>query len=311
MIELAQLCYNHSMLERLEVFFGDANNAAARVYARLASAGLPAACTLTGSVVGPTCEQSHTLTATIPFAARRAAVIADEMPPLLAEAIVPDPCFWSGELPFLYQAKLELRHGNELLANEQRPFGIRPLGALRRRLIFDGRPWVPRAVQAGELPEAPLVDWREADLAMYVEKPTEELCSNASRLGVVLIVEAWGDATSLIEQVQWLAKWPAVCIAVLRSERPLDRPIRWSCPNLLLAAHCGVGDAVSVPDWADLIVCEDASADELAVRTQGVAKPVLALRHAGWRDQPSDARRECDHLQRDLAGRGEFAGYVV
>lgn len=299
------------MLEQLEVFFGDANNAAARVYARLPSAGLPAGCVMSGTVVGPTCEYSHTLSATIPFAARPATSTAAELPPLLAEAIVPDPCFWSGDLPFLYQANVELRRGDELLGSQQRSFGIRPLGAFRRRLIFEGRPWVPRAVQLQELPEAPLADWREIDLAMYVENPGEELCRDASRLGVVLLAEVWGNAASLPEKVRRLAKWPAVSIAVLRSEQPLDRAIRALCPNLLLAGYRGVGDAALVPDWADLVVCEDASADALAVRTRAIAKPVLALRDAGWRDQLTDARRECDRLQRDLAGRGEFAGYVV
>lgn len=299
------------MLGRLDIFFGDANNAEARVYARLPSAGLPAGCTLSGNITGPTCEYSHTLSATIPLAARGATATAAELPPILAEAIVPDPCFWSGELPFLYLANVELRQGDEVLGSRQRSFGIRPLGVLRRRLIFEGRPWVPRAAQLQELPEAPLANWREADLTMYVKKPTEDLLSDASRLGVVLIIELWGNAASMPEKVRWLAQWPAACIAVLRSEQPLDRAIRALCPNLLLAAYCGVGDALSVADWADLVICEEASAEDFAVRTRGVAKPVLALRHAGWRDQPADLRRECDRLQRDLAGREEFAGYVV
>lgn len=299
------------MLDQLEIFFGDANNAEARVYARMASEGLPPASVLTGRVVGPTCEYSHTLSATIPFAARRAAMLADDVPPLLAEAIVPDPCFWSSELPFLYQAHVELRDGNEVSASEERFFGIRSLGAFRRRLIFEGRPWVPRAVQSQQLPEMPLTAWREADLAMYVDKPSEDLLSSSSRLGVVMIVEAWGDRKTLIEQLRWLARWPAVSIAVLRAEQPLDRSIRQHAPNLLLAAYYGVGDTVFVPSWADLIVCEDTSAQELAERTRDLSSPVLALRSTGWRDELTDARRECDRLQRDLAGRGEFAGYVV
>ena len=299
------------MLDLVEIFFGDANNAEARVYVRLPAADLPPGCTLTGRVVGPACEHSHTLSATIPLAPRRIDAAAGELPPLLAEAIVPDPCFWSGELPFLYQAQVELRRGDELLATQERPFGIRPLGAYSRRLIFEGRPWVVRGVQNHQLPEAPLADWREADLAMYVEKPSDELCAEASRYGVVLIAETWGDAASLAEQVRRLARWPAVCIAVLRTEETLARSIRRRAPNLLLAAYFGVGSIVSVPAWADVVVCEDPSADEIGVRTRGITPPVLALRPVGWRDQLSDARRECDRLQRDLAGRGDFAGYLV
>ncbi|HEV3345261.1 MAG TPA: hypothetical protein VG125_33090 [Pirellulales bacterium] len=293
-----------------ELFFGDANNAAARVYARVSEQ--PPDCLLTGRLVGPTCEYSHTLAATVPLAAR-----PGDSSSLLAEAVVPDPCFWSGEMPFLYQAQLELRRGGELVASETRPFGIRPLGALRRRLVFEGRTWVPRAAQSQELPAAPLADWREADLAMYVAEPTDEFCSEASRLGVVLIVELEADgeapalSLSLANKLRRLAKWPAVGIVVLTEEPQLDRSIRRFAPNLLLASCARQGEPALVPDWADLIVCDDTSAAQLAARTQALTRPVLALRSAGWRDDLADARRECDRLQRDLAGRGEFAGYVV
>ena len=287
-----------------EIFFGDANNATARVYARVS--GQPPDCALTGQLVGPVCEYSHTLSATIPFAAR-----PGESSSLIAEAIVPDPCFWSGEMPFLYQAQLELRRGPNVLASETRPLGIRPLGALRRRLVFEGRTWVPRAVQSHELPDAPLADWREADLAMCVARPTDELCSDASRLGVVLVVELQGDAASLADKLRWLAKWPAAAIAVLPTGQRLDRSIRRFAPNLLLAACTPKGEPALVPNWAHLIVCEDTSAEELAARTQSLSQPVLAMRSAGWCDNLADARRACDRLQRDLAGRGGFAGYVV
>ena len=108
------------MLDHLEIFFGDANNAMARVYARLERAGLPDAWALTGRVVGPTCEYSRTLSATVPFMARPSVEMPYAAAPLIVEAIVPDPCFWSQELPFLYQAELELRCGDQLLAEADR-----------------------------------------------------------------------------------------------------------------------------------------------------------------------------------------------
>jgi hypothetical protein len=291
-------------VNEFEIFFGDANNAAARVYARVS--GQRPDCVLMGQLVGPVCEYSHTLSATIPFAVR-----PGEPSALVAEAIVPDPCFWSGEMPFLYQAQLKLRQGPHVLVSETRLFGVRPLGALRRRLVFEGRTWVPRAAQSRELPQAPLADWREADLAMYIAEPTEELCSAASRLGVVLVVELVADTTSLADKLRRLAKWPAVAVAVLPSDQQLDRSIRQFAPNLLLAGYIPVGEPIFVPDWTDLIVCEDTSAEDLAKRTRALSQPVLAMRPAGWSDGLADARRECDLLQRDLAGRGEFAGYVV
>jgi hypothetical protein len=300
---------NGTSRHEFDIFFGDANNATARVYARVSNP--PPDCVLVGHLVGPVCQYSRTLSATIPFAARPSAHQPYEPSSLIAEAIVPDPCFWSGQMPFLYRAELELRRGENVLAGETRPFGIRPLGVLRRRLVFEGRTWVPRAVQSQEVPETPLADWHEADLAMYVTGPSDELCGEASRLGVVLIVELDGDAASLGDQLRRLAKWPAVAVAVLPTGQRIERSLCRFAPNLLLAGYSSVGEPALVPDWADLIVCEDVSAEELAQRTRALGQPVLALRSAGWRDDLAGARRECDLLQRDLAGRGEFAGYVV
>src|SRR6516225_4867325 len=84
------------------LFFGEANEAEARVYARLPSAVPLDGYQLTGRLIGPECCFAKTLPATIPF--------VDRGPGngLLTEAIVPDPCFWTPELPFLYRAIVEV-----------------------------------------------------------------------------------------------------------------------------------------------------------------------------------------------------------
>ena len=140
-------------LSDLEVFFGDANNAEARVYARLHASEDSDDCQMTGRVIGPTCEYATTLSAAIPLTMKRspASGAAPRPPALLAEGVVPDPCFWSTDLPFVYRVEVELRRGTELLATTERLLGIRPLGAFRRRLVFEAKPWVPRGVDRGEV----------------------------------------------------------------------------------------------------------------------------------------------------------------
>lgn len=299
------------MLDSLDIFFGDANQAAARVYARLDSTGLPPGCTLRGRVIGPTCEYSQTLSASIPFLAKSPTIAPDKPAPLLAEAILPDPCFWSGELPFLYHAHIELRRAEEVLATDERQFGIRPLGAQGRRLVLEGRTWVVRAADARELPRPPLAAWRAADLAMQIERPSEAWCSEASRLGVTLLAEIAGNGDSLASDLKRLSRWPAVAMTVVRAEGPLDKSIRHAARNMLLGEHFGPGDDRAPSDWAEVVVCEDPSADRLATRAAAFSLPVLARRCTGRHDDLSGARRECDRLQRDLAGRGVFAGYLV
>lgn len=298
------------MLEDLEIFFGDVNNALARVYARLPNVGLPADCALAGRVVGPTCEYSRTLPATVPFMKQRRAGAA-EGGPLLIEAMVPDPCFWSQDLPFLYRAEVELRCGDHVLAAIDRAFGIRPLGARGRVLIWEGRTWVARAADCQELPERPLADWRAADLAMLVQQPSDALCEEATRLGVVVFADLTAEEHGLAETLERLAHWPAVAAALLEADVPFDANLRSAARNLLLAEHRETASDGPPSAWADLVLCEAASAGEIARLASGVTIPVLARRAAGWCDDPREARRHCDTLQRDLAGLAEFAGYVV
>jgi len=300
-------------LDRIEVFFGEANNAEARVYARLEFTKAPGDCRLAGRVIGPTCEYAHTLSAAIPLIMKRlpANAITAQPPALLAEAVVPDPCFWSAELPFLYRVEVELHRGTELLAKTQRLFGIRPLGAVRRRLVFEAKPWVPRGMNLGGVPQAPLSEWRAADLAMVVECPSETLCGDASRLGALVVAEIVGSPPVLESEVQRLSRWPAVVIAVLNSTTPLDAGIRTKARNLLLAQSFGPGTAIEPAAWADVSICEGGDAADLSRRAVSCRIPVIARRPAAWRDDLVQARGECDLLQRELAGTGDFAGYFV
>ncbi|HUY36330.1 MAG TPA: hypothetical protein VMV69_26565 [Pirellulales bacterium] len=299
--------------DQLDIFFGDANNAEARVYARLEAAENPDDCRLAGRVIGPTCEYAHTLSAGIPLAMKRlpAGGAAPRRPPLLAEAVVPDPCFWSTELPFLYRVEVELWRAADLLATTSRLLGIRPLGALRWRLVFEAKSWVPRGIDRGEVPETELSQWRAADLVMVVERPSEELCGDASRLGVLLVAEVAGNPADLAAETRRLSRWPAVIIAMLSSNTPLAASIRASAGNLLLGQSFGAGTAIEPAAWADVVICESSDAADLSRRAATCNLPLIARRPAAWRDDLVQARFECDRLQRDLAGRGEFAGYFV
>ena len=300
------------MDDPLDIFFGEANNAVARVFARWSAENVPPGCRLTGNVVGPSCVYSHTLSATIPLRGKPPADPRQTAgAALLAEAIVPDPCFWTVELPFLYLVQVELRRGDEVLASAERSLGIRRLGAHQRRLLFDGRGWVARGVDVREVPERPPADWRAADLAMVVERPDQELCAEASRLGVLLIAELTGEAAMLSADVRQLARWPAVAIAVLPAGVVYDRSIRHAATNLLLGEKRVQGSARVQNSWVDVLVCESDSAEGIVEAVADSTLPVLAWRTTGWRDTLSDARQACDLLQRDLAGAGEFAGFLV
>lgn len=302
------------LLDRLQVFFGDASSGLARIYARLGHGGELAGCTLAGRVAGPSCLYSHTLETSVPLTEKPPPVGlsgSGRTPDLLAEALLPDPCFWTADMPFLYQVHVELRRGKELLGSVQRSLGIRPLGTRGRRLLLDSSIWVPHAVDRDEVPGRDWPAWRGSGADMYVHQPDEQLCDQASRVGVALLAHLEGPADWLPEQVGKLARWPAVALAVLETDGDLHPSIRMEARNLLLGWPGPPAAAVEPPGWADVVVCRGSDAVALARRARDCRLPVIAHRPAGWRDDLVEARRQCGQLEGELAELGDFAGYVV
>lgn len=167
-----------NLLDQLDLFHGETTDALAHIYARLPRAGLPEGCTLTGTLAGPDCRYAKTLTTRVKFAD------CGPGPTLLARAVLPDPCGWTPELPFLYRANLELRCRGELLASEERIYGIRRLGVRGKSFYWEGKRWVMRGVCLDSIDCKTVEDWRETGTAMFVENAPEELLSEASKTGI-------------------------------------------------------------------------------------------------------------------------------
>ena len=291
--------------DQVELFFGDASDALARVYVRLRGADT-SGLSLGGVLTGPQCHYAQTLPARFDFVDR------GRGPSLLAEAIVPEPCFWTPEMPHHYQASIELREGDRPIAQCQRLLGIRTLGAAGRNLIYDGKRWVVRGVGLKALIEAEIEQLHSADTAGLVPAPSDALCRYASRVGAMLMAEL---DEPRVDEIRRLARWPAVAIVTLPADEPLD--LDGLAHNLLLAARFGARKSLKVPPWAQLAMVDVNGQTGLAEQLSQLELPVIARgcpRQAGG--TILERRLECDGLQRDLAGRTEFvgrdfAGYIV
>ncbi len=305
---------------QLEIFFGQASDAEARVYARLPGAEF-AGCRIAGRLLGPECRFAQTLPATIPFRDRGPGAAP------LAEAIVPDPCFWTPDLPFLYRAQLEIHGAGPEIEKIERPFGIRRLGCRRRSLYLDAKRWVARGAIRERASIADLAAARAASAVLYVPQADDAFCLEASRIGVPLIVEV-PARQSLLSEIRRLARWPAVFIAVLDSESPVDEGIDTAARNLLLAAR--FDDAPAAPAWAKVLVRSPQALAEFAGqrspsprmgegRGEGLSpgsthpppdRPLIILGNDSPASSIATARAACDVMQRDFAPVGDFAGYL-
>jgi hypothetical protein len=300
---------------RLDVFFGDANPAQAHVFARLdltnddSLRALPNL-HLSGRLIGPQCEFAHTLSARIPFVDR------SSEQSLLAEAVVPDPCFWTPELPFLYRAVIEVQREGEVIASCERAFGIRRLGVRGRWLHFDGKRHILRGVSQSGLMENEAEFARESWTTIVSSRPDERHCEFASRRGVLLIADLIAShrnstAKEIAIELRRLSRWPAVGFALLHTDQKLPADFHMTARNLLLAQYVTVNDTLISAFWADLAFVELTDPAEFAHKTSGLNTAVVAVRQQINSPSIEQSRAECDRLQSDLAPFGDFAGYIV
>ncbi len=287
--------------EPLECFFGQATAAEARIYVQL-SGERPEGAKLSGFVEGPYSEYAHTL----PFRVTLRDLGPGET--MLAEAIVPDPCFWSPEAPFRYRVEATLLHGDRLVETLNCELGVRTLAAQEKDLRLEGRRWVVR----GGRPDSSDInfdDWHTAGVTLWTESPDDTVCQQASQSGILLIADLRNLTEAPAARLRRLARYPSVAAAVLPSDCTLPENLP---RNLLLAEHRTSGSPSQPAKWADLYLIEADEPDEFATLASSVDRPVIAV--AETEDSsaaPDIIRSHCDKLQRKLAPYGDYAGYVV
>lgn len=299
-----------------DVFHGELTANRAQVFVRAPRTPEFANCTLHGAVLGPRCEYAHTLPAKYLLNDLGAG------PTLLARATITDPCFWTSDLPQIYDVHIELRRGNEVLASEKRMIGLRGVGGRASgEILREGKIWVPRGV-AIELVQHDVAQLRAELLAGIVTSPPLDLLVEASRQGVYLIVQVAGSEESLPSVLRSLARWPAVMMAIVRGGETCDRSLQQVAPNLVLAQAVRVAAAQEFRPaaWASAIVVETTELPGLqevmtiSIATlRGLQLPLFAQRSTtnSTTNSAVGPRAECDRLQRDLAEIGQFAGYLI
>jgi hypothetical protein len=296
-----------------QLFVGDANEALARVYAALPRAGLHAEARLVGELAGPFCRYSQTLPARIRFVDRGPGAS------LLAEAIVPDPCFWTPELPFLYKAELRITAGEEpdgdITVAAGRAFGIRRLGVEKASIYLDARRFVPRGVFRECVGVADLKRARDTASALYVSDPSEDVLQEASEDGVLLAVRlrapdnATRDRVAVLQsELARIGRCPAVAVVVLDGDITAGPELRAAARGMLLAQHVTSAGAYFAPaPWAHLLWWP--IDEQTPAGTPSHDLPILVYRPARENATIEESRRACDRLQAELATLGDFAGY--
>ncbi len=286
----------------VRVYFGEATQAGCRVYAdwqSVASTGAdPAAW-----IYGPESPYATTLQA------RYSLVRRPGGKPGPIEAWIDEPCFWTPAAPFVY--RYEVRFPS-LTVPTAGLLGIRRLTAYRDHLQFDQKRWVLRGAIANLTAEplSALQAWHDAPLTAVVDSPSDALCEQASRVGVLLVARV-PAGVDIAKELGRLARWPAVGVAILEA-REIGDDVRAFAKNLLLAQSLPAESVSEMSPWARLVFCEVGKPAEFARCVADASRPVVAVRRLSNWSTPVEARAGCDRLQSDLAAVGvQLAGYIV
>lgn len=290
-----------SLLESLDVFYGELTPARATVYARLEGLESTDGLSLSGFVRGPRCFYSKTLPASFRLQD------AGPGPSLLAKSLVPDPSYWSPDTPHIYDVTVELRKGADIIASEVRQIGFKPLGISGRSFTWEGKPWVLRGVQQTSTVETDLLAWKQ-HAAVLVGLPRSDELRTLSERGVLVYCMLAAETERLQSELRRAARFPAV-FAYGTCYRERGKSLARLVPNVLLFFY-PLHPTDGFPEWTHFGHATSADAISHAEFMRELDVPIVVQNwHA--RTSIADARSACDKLQAYLAPIGQFAGYIV
>lgn len=294
------------MLDELDVFFGDASEHSARLYARLPRPADGAQWSVEGEVRGPVNARARTLPATY--------ALTDGGPgeTLLGEAIVTDPCFWTPDAPSLYEIRIRILHDGREVATDLKMLGIRRLGVRDRHFYFGGQRWDLLGVSREAVDVGGLPIWRESESVLVIPDPDEAVCAAAAREGVMIVARLNTGGETWRDDLRRLAHWASVgFVALDGAGAEPDVRIRNLAPNVILTQSFRAGQEVRPAPWARAVLVECADPSKLAAAITGCELPVVAYRRLQDPRDPAADRASCVRLQDEVAGVCECAGFIV
>ena len=236
---------------------------------------------ITGDIYGPQCHRSHTLPARYTF--------ADQGPgsSFLAQAILPDPCFWSDQVPSLYQATWQLNQPQQAGIQQQALLGLRSLAIKNRQLVLNTESWEFQAAAIRRLSNWSVEQYHQQSLVMLLEQPDTSLLKEASELGTWVVAVLSGDEDEICEQLSQMAACPAVCMGIIRSPIKTPERLRHVAPNLILGQWLQDPSDLPLANWSQLLFCECSTPETLSGYIEGCSVPLIAVRSGD--DMPSAA----------------------
>ena len=263
---------------------------------------------ISAALNGPFCAMAHTLPARYPLHA-----VGETMPQTFV-GLLPDPCFWEPGSPFTYRLELEICEEGASTLHESLMVGIRPLSIRGPDLYYADRRYVmrivdfPRGVENAGSEKDVLARCLDSGSVLLMRHPAPSIFSQATQQGVLLAVELEStDPSSVIVELQQLARWPAVGMVILPAGLMMEMPLPPPASSLLRSVVY-LPDR-PVPPWAQVLIVEEPLLSDTSL--QAVNCPQMVCCRVDPEASIDAARRVCDDLQQRTAACPLIAGYIA
>jgi hypothetical protein len=143
-----------------------------------------------GRVVGPRCAYASTVEVAYPMREVSRRYEKDDIPGLTLRVVIPEPCLWDLQSPFVYEAVAELWQSNQLCDQVRTSHGLFALKLTPQGLRWNGRPITLSGVERSQLTETEALALRQTGCNTVLAQVTAEtaaLCSLADRLGFFVL----------------------------------------------------------------------------------------------------------------------------
>ncbi|MCC6492382.1 MAG: hypothetical protein IT424_05115 [Pirellulales bacterium] len=259
---------------------------------------------VSGVLYGPKCLYARTLPTCFTLSGELAPGA-----PAAASGIIPEPCYWTEELPFLYEARLTVRYASGVQREWSHTFGLRRLEVHGRHLRMERRRTVLRGLASRGVDESILRQARDCQAALLAPHPGADVLRQADTIGVRLLIdlrEGSGGAVNELAAFYW---HPSVH-AVLLSREELQRTDPGGPLAGVAVSDLDVVDGNSV-DNGDFVVAVVISGQRPPATVHAIDKPVIAIRYDDAYVDVASAREAADSLQAELAPEFDLAGYFA
>lgn len=143
-----------------------------------------------GRVVGPRCAYSSTVEVAYPMREASRQYEKYDTPGLTLRVVIPEPCLWDPQSPFVYEAVAELWQSGHFCDQVRTSHGLCSLKLTPQGLRWNGRPITLSGVERRQLTESEALELRQKGcntVLVQASADTASLCSLADGVGLFVL----------------------------------------------------------------------------------------------------------------------------